>query len=73
MISLTNAKNVIADVIAKPHCIIFFLLNDILEIMEFVGRWMDLENVILSEVSQVQEANTQFPHLLVNLCLNLQT
>jgi hypothetical protein len=26
------------------------------EILPFAGKWMDLENIILSEVSQVQKA-----------------
>jgi hypothetical protein len=26
------------------------------EILSFVGKWMELENIILSEVSQVQKA-----------------
>jgi hypothetical protein len=26
------------------------------EILLFVGKWMELENIILSEVSQVQQA-----------------
>jgi hypothetical protein len=27
------------------------------EILSFAGRWMELENIILSEFSQVQKAN----------------
>jgi hypothetical protein len=28
------------------------------EILSFVGKWMELENIILSEVSQVQKAKS---------------
>lgn len=49
-----QCKNVIANVIEKSHCIVFFLSNDILETMEFSGKWMELDN-ILGEVTQVQE------------------
>jgi hypothetical protein len=29
------------------------------EILSFAGKWMELENIILSEVSQVQKAKSQ--------------
>jgi hypothetical protein len=28
------------------------------EILSFIGKWMELENIILSEVSQTQKAKT---------------
>lgn len=34
-----QCKNVIYDVIAKSHCIIFFLSNGILEIMDGSGKY----------------------------------
>jgi hypothetical protein len=40
---------------------VIFIYNGILaikknEILSFAGKWMELENIILSEVSQVQKA-----------------
>jgi hypothetical protein len=34
----------------------FYLAINKNEIFSFAGKWMDLENIILSEVSQVQKA-----------------
>jgi hypothetical protein len=35
------------------------------EILSFASKWMELENIILSELSQAQEAKTHyvFPHM----------
>jgi hypothetical protein len=34
------------------------------EILSFVGKWMELENIILSEVSQAQKTkNRVLPHM----------
>jgi hypothetical protein len=30
------------------------------EILSFAGKWMELENIILSEVSQVQKAKSTY-------------
>ena len=35
------------------------------DFMKFLGKWMDLENIILSEVTQSQE-NTDGIHLLIS-------
>ena len=35
------------------------------EFMKFLGKWMDLENIILSEVTQSQK-NTHVMHSLIN-------
>jgi hypothetical protein len=36
------------------------------EILSFTNKWMELENIILSEVSQAQKAKTHvFPHLSI--------
>jgi hypothetical protein len=37
------------------------------EILSFVGRWMELENIILSEVSQLQKAKNRMFSLLCGL------
>jgi hypothetical protein len=34
----------------------FYLATKKKEILSFAGKWMELENVILSEVSQVEKA-----------------
>jgi hypothetical protein len=35
------------------------------EILSFAGKWMELENIILSEVSQAQKTkNHVLPHML---------
>jgi hypothetical protein len=36
------------------------------EILSFAGKWMELKNIILSEVSQAQEAKQShvLPHML---------
>jgi hypothetical protein len=34
------------------------------EILSFAGKWMELENIILSEISQVQKATSHmFPFI----------
>jgi hypothetical protein len=33
--------------------------------MKFLGKWIELENIILSEVTQLQK-NTQGMHLLIS-------
>jgi hypothetical protein len=35
------------------------------EILSFAGKWMDLENIILSEVSQAQKTKNRYvlPHM----------
>jgi hypothetical protein len=33
------------------------------EILSFVGKWMELENIILSEFSQDQKAKNHMPSL----------
>jgi hypothetical protein len=38
------------------HRVEFYLAIKMNEILSFVGKWMELENIILSEVSQVQKA-----------------
>jgi hypothetical protein len=35
------------------------------EILSFAGKWMELENIILSEVSQVQKAKS---HMFSLIC-----
>jgi hypothetical protein len=35
------------------------------EILLFAGKWMELENIILSEVSQVQKAKS---HMFSRIC-----
>jgi hypothetical protein len=36
------------------------------EILSFIGKWMELENIILSKASQVQKAkNHVFPHMQI--------
>jgi hypothetical protein len=35
------------------------------EILSFAGKWMELENITLSEVSQVQNANS---HMFFLIC-----
>jgi hypothetical protein len=36
----------------------FYSATDKNEIVSFAGTWMQMENIILSEVSQVQKAKT---------------
>ena len=36
------------------------------EFMKFLGKWMELENIILSEVTQSQK-NTQGMHSLISV------
>lgn len=40
-----QCKNMMAEVIAISHCILLFLPNDILDIMEFTRKWMELSGV----------------------------
>jgi hypothetical protein len=35
------------------------------EILSFAGKWMELENIILSEVSQIQKAKS---HMFSLIC-----
>jgi hypothetical protein len=37
------------------------------EILSFAGKWMELENIILSEVSQVQKAKSHMFSLICGL------
>jgi hypothetical protein len=37
------------------------------EILSFVGKWMELENIILSEVSQVQKAKGHMSSLICGI------
>jgi hypothetical protein len=37
------------------------------EILSFSGKWMELENIILSEVSQVQKAKSHMFSLICGL------
>jgi hypothetical protein len=39
------------------------------EILSFAGKWMELENIILSEVSQVQKAKSCMSSLMYRLYL----
>jgi hypothetical protein len=32
------------------------------EFMKFSGKWMELENIILSEISQTQKTHMVWPH-----------
>ena len=41
------------NVIHLHNGILIAIKND--EIMNFVGKWMELENIILSEVTQIQK------------------
>ena len=34
------------------------------EFMKFLGKWMELENIILSEVTQTQKINDGMPSLI---------
>jgi hypothetical protein len=36
----------------------FFSATKKIEILSFAGKWMELENIILSEVSQTQKAKS---------------
>jgi hypothetical protein len=37
------------------------------KILSFAGKWMELENIILSEVSQVQKAKSRMFSLLCGI------
>jgi hypothetical protein len=37
------------------------------EILSFAGKWMELENIILSEVSQVQKAKDRMLSLICGI------
>jgi hypothetical protein len=37
------------------------------DILSFAGKWMELENIILSEVSQVQKAKSHMFSLICRL------
>jgi hypothetical protein len=39
------------------------------EILSFSDKWMELENIILSEVSQVQKAKSHVPSQMWNIDL----
>jgi hypothetical protein len=43
----------------------FYLATKKNEILSFAGKWMELENIILSEVSHVQKAKS---HMFSLLC-----
>jgi hypothetical protein len=47
----------------------FYLVTKKNEILSFVGKWMELENIILSEVSQAQTAKS----CMFSLICRLQT
>jgi hypothetical protein len=37
------------------------------EVLSFIGKWMELENIILSEVSQAQKAKNSMFSLICRL------
>jgi hypothetical protein len=44
----------------------FYLASKKNEILSFAGKWMELENIILSEVSQAQKVkNHMFSHMQI--------
>jgi hypothetical protein len=43
----------------------FYSATEKNEILSFAGKWMDLENIILSDVSKVQKAKS---HMLSFIC-----
>jgi hypothetical protein len=45
----------------------FFLAMKKNEILSFTNKWMELENIILSEVSQAQKAKTCMSSLICGL------
>jgi hypothetical protein len=45
----------------------FFSITKKNEILSFVGKWIELENIILSEVSQVQKAKGQMFSLICGI------
>jgi hypothetical protein len=47
------------------YTIEYYLAVKINEFMKFLGKWMDLEDIILSEVTQSQE-NTHDMHSLIS-------
>jgi hypothetical protein len=42
----------------------FWLTKKKSEILSFAGKWMELENIISSEVSQVQKVNSHMSSLM---------
>jgi hypothetical protein len=42
----------------------FYSVTKTNEILSFAGKWMELENIILSEVSQVQKAKSHMFSLI---------
>ena len=48
-----NGRMDTENVIHLHNGILIAIKND--EIMNFVGKWMELENIILSEVTQIQK------------------
>jgi hypothetical protein len=49
------------------YMIEFYLVTGKNEILSFVGEWMELEHIILSEVSQVQKAKSCMFSLMCGL------
>jgi hypothetical protein len=49
------------------HTIEFYSATKKNEILSFVGKWMELENIIISEVSQAQKAKNHMFSLICQL------
>jgi hypothetical protein len=45
----------------------FYLATKKSEILSFAGKWMELENIILSEFSQVQKAKSYMFSLICGI------
>jgi hypothetical protein len=45
----------------------FYSVTEKNEILSFAGKWMELENIILSEVSQAQKAKNSMFSLICGL------
>jgi hypothetical protein len=51
----------------------FYLATKKNEILSFAGKWMKLEHIILSEVSQVQKAKSHMLSLILEYRPNTNT
>jgi hypothetical protein len=46
----------------------FYLTTKKSEILSFAGKWMELENINLSKISQVQKAKGHMLPLICGIC-----
>jgi len=51
------------NVVPLHNGVLFSIKND--DLMKFIGKWMELENIVLSEVTQSQK-NTHGMHSLIS-------